>query len=102
MQGWGELGTASVPALREGFLPPQGPGLRRLGLTTGDPPAAFCPALSPEPSPVIILMWNGKEKAREPCESVGLVLTSGLWEMTKIKANWPSQPHSTLGARMVL
>lgn len=46
MQGWAVLGAASVPAPPEGFLSPQSAGLAKKTL-----PAAFCLALSPEPSP---------------------------------------------------
>lgn len=49
-----------------------------------DPPAALCPALPPEPSLAVILIWDGEQRGIESCGSVGLVLTSGLWEMARI------------------
>lgn len=64
VHGWAVLGTASVPALPEGFLSPQSSGDGVAKLEEQTLPAAFCPALSPEPSSVVILMWDGMQSGQ--------------------------------------
>lgn len=68
-----------------GFLPPQSSGLLKQVFNNHrrtDLPVAVCLALSPEASPAVIL------RDREPCGSVGPILISSLWEMTRIQGNW--------------